>query len=174
MGLGQLLSVGKTFRPAGNQPNRFRSVPRWKLAGAGSPATMPHREETMKSKPPSPTGGVVPESPAGAPAEQPRGGARLAAAWWNPLAWLASRAEGSRAVRALKPSPSKLRQAVQEELALGDVKPCCNSLAEADWELAPGALAAPKPGLFHWRTKTAGEPAGLAGAPGRADPVARV
>lgn len=137
------------MRPAQNQPHRYRPAPVLKPVGAEPGAQAASRDAAGPGGPGKPAADVAPvaEAVVRAPAARMRGGAkRTTVPWWNPLAWLSER--GGPAGGKVAPVRRDARRQVQFELALDDVKPCRNDLTEGDWELAPAAPAAPKPGLF--------------------------
>jgi hypothetical protein len=149
MGLVRLLSMGKTFGAATNQPRRYQALPGRGLPKL-RPATRPAQLDTAMKKTISAAGAETRrEAPLAqrkpgdipAPAARPprvasaRVGPKLS--WWQQAGAFFLEGWSRKTTRTTRLAPSSAGGLVQQELALEHVKPCRNDLSDADWEMVP-------------------------------------
>jgi hypothetical protein len=149
MGLVVLLSASKTLRVARDRPHHYRTagpglLPRFGpagRAGRGDNAMKAERqnkpEKTMRvgqMRAGATSGGNKLALPGGAPGAANAG---RSARWWGEIAsWFSPERWGLRRPQPVKQFGGKSLAPVQQELALGAIKPCRNDLSDAGWELA--------------------------------------
>jgi hypothetical protein len=153
MGLVALLSVSKTLRVAKDVPHRYRKtglrlLPTFGPAERGQSRKSAMKtelkrelrnepEETTEESRPSAkdaTGGTGATPSASRPGAAD--GARPARRWVNLGRWFSLERWGLRRPAPAKRFGGQSLEPVQQELALGAIKPCRNDLSDADWELA--------------------------------------
>jgi hypothetical protein len=158
MGLVRLLSMGKTFGAATNQGRRYREWP-----GGGLPklGTVPAKLETGMKKTTKVTTPEAPRETAVTPSQPGSGPAPAAArnsgassfagsalSWWQEAGRFLLGGWGRKKTRPTRRAPVAASAPVQQELALENVKPCCNDLSDADWEMVSPPVSERKPSLF--------------------------
>ena len=160
MGLARLLTVGGTFGAATNPARRYRRQPGVGLPKLG-PVTGPAKLETAmkqtinaaptqagREEPPMPAPPESALAPAAGCASGAAGRAGPAVSWWQQAGRFLFEGWGRKQTRATRVAPPETGRPVQQELALGNVKPCCNDLRDADWEMIPPPAGGAKHSFF--------------------------
>ncbi len=147
MGLARLLSVGRTFGAATNQDRRYRATPGGGLPKLGPMTGRTKSDKTMKrttklappeSRREEPTPPSKVESvpvPATGPVRRASAWPGRTTSWWQLAGQFLFGGWGRTKAAGVRSAPQATGRAVQQELALENVKPCRNDLSDADWEM---------------------------------------